>query len=378
MKRFWVFILLFLAAGFTLAQDMPPLPSDAPASAVSGKDDTMPALPDTGVSTAPPAKAAPVSAASNDMPALPNPVADTSTPSTSDMPALPEVGGGSAAPAKPASPAPTKDVSPTPVPINIMPASPDAVGVSTAPSTTAMPVLPNAAGTSQSPSADNDMPTLPDENAAIIAPAKPTPASPGQVGGSVAPGAAVPYTITAPPGSEDLNSTSLTSKKTKFTQPKSAVEKQPWKESKFRPDTILGGWIKAKGGNMTSKLSWASQQVLNAMDAKKYKMAKEEGVYEGEQNKGPQNRRFTFNVPGTKDSVIVLLKQSGTRIWLRVGPDEEPAPANHTYAEVAKISKEDQTVLRILKAKFGYRMAPHHMVPSYEAKFDRQRETADE
>ncbi len=65
-------------------------------------------------------------------------------------------------------------------------------------------------------------------------------------------------------------------------------------------------------------------------------------------------------------------------MWLRVGPDEEPAFANHSYAAVAKIRDEDLTVLHILKTKFRAHMMPHHMVPSWEAKFDRHRETADE
>jgi len=330
MKRFWVFIFLFLAANFTLAQDMPPLPSDAPASAAPAKDSGMPALPDSGSSTTAPASAAPAGA--NDMPALPDaggsaPAASTTAPAASnDMPALPDAGG--AAPAKAVAPAVSND----------MPALPDAGG--------------SPAASTAAPAASNDMPALPDAGGA--APVK----------------AAAP--AEAAPAEPDMNAAPEDNEKPKIKP------SQPWKASKARPQATFGGWVKAKGGNITSKLSWASQQTLNALDAKKYKMANEEGVYEGEQNKGPQYRKFTFNVPRSKDTVLVLLKQVGNKIWLRVGPDEEPAPENHTYAEVAKISQESMTVLHILKAKFAGRMAPHRMVPSWEAKFNRQKETLDE
>jgi len=302
MKRFLVFILFLLVTGFTLAQDMPPLPSDAPASAAPAKDSGMPALPDADGS-------APAKAAANDMPALPD-AGGAKAAISNDMPALPDAG---AAPAKAAA--------------NDMPALPDAGGAAPAKA-----------------AASSDMPALPD-----AAPAK-----------AEAPMNAVPI--------EDSSAAA----------PKPAHESQPWKASKVRPNAIFGGWIRAKGGNITSKLSWASQQALNALDAKKYKMLNEEGVYEGEQNKGPQFRKFTFEVPKSKDTVFVLMKQVGKKIWLRVGPDEEPAPADHTYAQVAKISTQSQAVLKILKAKFGAHIGPHRMVPSWEAKFNRQRESADE
>jgi hypothetical protein len=244
-----------------------------------------------------------------------------------------------------------------------MPALPDAVGASPAPSSGDMPALPDAVGgaalapaatvpasAASVPAASSDVPALPDAGSAAASPAA-TPTAVAPVVSAI---------------------------KKKKPKPEAEPEKQSWKESKERPSAIFGGWVKAKGGNITSKLSWVSQQVLNAMDAHKYKMANETGVYEGEQNKGPQYRKYNFTVPHSKDVVIVLLKQTGNKIWLRVGPDEEPAPANHTYAEVAKIREEGLTVLHIIKAKLGARMAPHRMVPSWDAQFDRQRETADE
>jgi hypothetical protein len=318
-----------------LAQDMPPLPSDAPASSGPAKDNTMPSLPDAGVSAAAPASSAP-----GDMSTLPGSTGSLATPADNGMPPLP--GSGTA-------------------PNAAAPAS-SAQGD--------MPALPGSTGISSS--ADNGMPPLP--GSGTVPNASP----------STAPGDMPPL-----PGSTGSNNTSAVSNSgmtfiavgtgnTAPSKSKRVFEKQPWKESKVRPNAIFGGWIKAKGGNIMSKLAWTSQQVLNSMDAKKYKMANEEGVYEGEENKGSQYRKFTFNVPESQDTVFVLLKQVGKKVWLRVGPDEEPAPADHTYAQVAKIGQEGLRVIHILKAKFGARMAPHHMVPSWDAKFNRQRETADE
>ncbi len=331
MKRFLVFILLFLVTGFTLAQDMPPLPSDAPASAAPSKDSGMPALPDAG--------AAPATAAGNDMPALPDAGAAPAKAAASDMPALPDSG---AAPAKAAG--------------NDMPALPDAGAASAKAAASDMPALPDASGAAPAKAASGDMPALPDAGSDAKAEA--------------------PKTAPSPTDS-DMNAVPIDDGSNQAVA-KPKAESQPWKASKVRPNAIFGGWIRAKGGNITSKLSWASQQALNALDAKKYKMLKEEGVYDGEQNKGPQFRKFTFEVPKSQDTVFVLMKQVGKKIWLRVGPDEEPAPADHTYAQVAKISAQSQTVLKILKAKFGSRVGPHKMVPSWDAKFDRQRESADE
>ena len=339
LKRFLVFILLLFAAGFTSAQDMPPLPSDAPPSAVPVKDDTMPALPDAGPSTAP-AVVAPVPATGSDVPALPDTGGTSAASATSDMPTLPDAGASSAAPAV---------TTPAPATGSDMPVLPDTGGSNTVPT--------NATA----PASSSDMPALPDS---------------GSAPATTAPAASDMPTL---PGEAAMNtaSTPVNTGMPKVSESRPTHAREPWKESKVRPSTILGGWIHAKGGNITSRLSWASQQVLNVMDAKKYK-GKEEGVYEGEQNKGPQYRKFTFVVPGSKDTVFVLLKQVGRKVWLRVGPDEEPAFANHSYAAVEKIRREDLTVLHILKAKFGARLMPHYMVPSWAAKFDRQRETADE
>ena len=101
---------------------------------------------------------------------------------------------------------------------------------------------------------------------------------------------------------------------------------EPWQVSKYRPDVIFGGWVNAKGGNATSRMAWTSQEVLNALLFKKYKLITplegkaEEGSYDGQE--GRQWRLFTFNAPKSKLIVQVYIRQAGKRVWMRVGPGE--------------------------------------------------------
>jgi hypothetical protein len=204
-----------------------------------------------------------------------------------------------------------------------------------------LPALPGSGAP-----ADNGLPALP--GTAVAAPAEPAPA------------AAAPA-----PQAE--------------AQPVAEETKPTWQQSKARPKVIFGGWINSKGGNITAKLSWTSQEILNVMDRSRYKMIKEEGVYQGEENKGPQSRTFTFGVPGSKDTTVeVYLKQVGKKVWLRVGPPEEPAPADHTLAQSERIRANNQKVMNILKAKFKGRLGPHRYVPDWSANYDHQKGTADE
>jgi hypothetical protein len=210
-----------------------------------------------------------------------------------------------------------------------------------------LPALPGAAAP-----ADNGLPALPGSAPAAAAP--------------VAAPAEAPKAEAAPAPQAEA-------------QPAAEEPKPAAQESKVRPKVIFGGWINSKGGNITAKLSWTSQEILNAMERSRYKMVKEEGVYQGEENKGPQSRTFTFGVPGSKDATVeVYLKQVGRKVWLRVGPPEEPAPADHTLAQSERIRANDQKVMNILKAKFRGRLGPHHYVPDWSANYDHQKGTADE
>ncbi len=329
MKRFLVFIFFFAVTGWTFAQDMPPLPSDASAPASSST--AMPDLPGLPGGGAPASSAAP----SGDLPGLPGLPGGPSTSASpsGDLPGLPGLPGGSS----------------TAVPSGDLPRLPGLPGNSSAPSS-GLPALPGAAVP-----ADNGMPALPGTAPAAAAPAT-APAA--------APAAAVPAEAAPAPQAE--------------AQPAAEEPKPASQQSKARPKVIFGGWIKAKGGNITAKLSWISQEILNVTDAKRYKMAKEEGVYQGEENKGPQSRTFTFKVPGSKDTVEVYVKQVGKKVWLRVGPPEEPAPADHTLSQVQRIREQNMKVMNILKAKFKSRLGPHRVVPDWSADYDHQKGTADE
>ncbi len=306
VKRFLAFILLLLVSGFSLAQDMPPLPPDSSVS--------------SGAS----------SSAASSAPALP---------------ALP-----ASASSAPAAPAASTDQS--------MPPLPDS---STAPAS--------------SPAAST--PPLPDQSQAAT-PAASTPPLPADQ--------SQPSAASAPASTD--NATPVAASEPAST-PKPAVKSfVSTSSNKNRPNVIFGGWVKAKGGNATSRLSWTSQQVMNALDVHKYKVLDkaETGVYEGELNKGPQWRDMVFQVPKSKLEVHVFAKEEGKRVWLRVGPPEPPATDDRleagrdgmTFAQTQKMRAENLKVLSYLKKKFGRRLSPHYVVPSWEAAYRHSQATADE
>lgn len=166
---------------------------------------------------------------------------------------------------------------------------------------------------------------------------------------------------------------------------KKAKHLKPWQVSNSRPNVIFGGWVKAKGGNESSRLSWTSQEVLNSLILKKYKFLKEDGHYYGQLG-GRQWREFSFKAPKSKLIVHVYIQETGRKVWLRVGPDEPPATDNRleadkgglTLGQTRKLRLENLKVLSYLKKKFGRRLTPHHVTPSWEARFNRPQETADE
>lgn len=337
MKRYLSFIFFVALSGSTLAQDMPPLPGAA------GAPSDLPGLP--GGSSPAPAAPAP----GGDMPGLPGlPGGSSPAPSASapggDMPGLPGLPGGS-------SPAPSGDAS-------------------------GLPALPG----NSAPAASNGLPALPGD----AAPAAGMPALPGDAapaaGMPALPGETAPTAAPAPAPAEAAPAEAAPAEAAPAAETKPVEEAKPaYQQSKTRPKVIFGGWINAKGGNITSKLSWVSQEILNVMDRAHWKMIKEEGVYQGEENKGPQSRTFTFGVPGSKEATVeVYLKQVGKKVWLRVGPPEEPAPADHTLTQSERIRANNQKVMNILKAKFKGRLGPHHYVPDWTAPYDHQKGTADE
>jgi hypothetical protein len=158
---------------------------------------------------------------------------------------------------------------------------------------------------------------------------------------------------------------------------KHAKSERPWEATKWRPNVIFGGWVNAKGGNESSRLAWTSQEVLNALCFKGYKVVKEDGKYDGQAGAGGnQWREFTFSVPKSKLTVQVYAKQTGKKIWLRVGPSEPPAfaAAENSIAHVQKMREADMKALRLIQKKLGRRLAAHHIVRSYEAPYSYNKE----
>jgi len=245
-----------------------------------------------------------------------------------------------------------------------LPPLPNQGTVSAAPATDAsMPPLPSsqAPATTAAPAANQGqaLPPLPNQSAPSTEAAA-NPPLPGEASPATA---AAPATETATPGTE--------------AQPekKKEVSKgNPYIKSKYRPNVLFGGWVRAKGGNETSRMAWTSQEVLNALILKKYKLISpdkgkpEEGNYQGQE--GTQWREFNFTVPKSKLAVQVYIKQaSNKRVWLRVGPDEGVFPSETSLMQSQKMRDADLKVLHLLQKKFGRRLSPNRVVPSWDAPY---------
>jgi hypothetical protein len=125
-------------------------------------------------------------------------------------------------------------------------------------------------------------------------------------------------------------------------------------------------------------MAWASQEVLNALVFKGYKNLSEEekGNYEGQP--GDLWRSMFFIAPKSKVKIQVYVKAEAKKVWVRVGPDEQPA--GEKMATVTQLKKEDWKALQILRAKMRGRLLPHEIriVRDWTAPFHRPQETADE
>jgi len=314
VKRFSAFILFSLSTGLVHAQDMPPLPPLP--------DQTVSAGGTASVSASPALPPLPAASAASGSPALP-PLPESSSSSSPASPALPPL---------PASPANnTSSPALPPLPATNAPAS------NAAP---AMPPLPGQPDAAAQPAV-----SAPADQAQSSATAEtPSPASPAE--------------------------TKPTAKK--------ARSERPWEATKWRPNVIFGGWVTPKGGNESSRLAWTSQQVLNALCFKGYKVVKEDGKYDGQADAGGRQwREFTFSVPKSKLQVQVYAKQTGKKIWLRVGPSEPPAfaEAENSIAHVQKMRDADMKALHLIQRKFGRRLSAHRIVRSWEAPYSFNKET---
>lgn len=239
-----------------------------------------------------------------------------------------------------------------------------------------LPPLPNQ-GQTAAPATTAPAPPNAQEPATTAAPANPTdnqgsglPPLPNQQ----------PATTTAPVTTETSPTTEAapTTETAPVTEVKPEKKKvstaNPFIHSKYRPNVIFGGWVRAKGGNETSRMAWTSQEILNALILKKYKLISpeqgkpEEGSYQGQE--GRQWREFSFMVPKSKLAVQVYIRQDPNRkVWLRVGPDEGVFPASASLAQAKKARVADLKVLHLLQKKFGRRLSPNRIVPSWEASY---------
>jgi hypothetical protein len=154
---------------------------------------------------------------------------------------------------------------------------------------------------------------------------------------------------------------------------KTAKKLQPWQVSNYRPNVIFGGWIRAKGGNPSSRIAWASQEVLNALLFHKYRLINpmegkaEKGNYDGQP--GKQWREFTFVAPKSKVQVNVYLSNVGKKVWVRVGPGEGTPPASTSLDQANKLKVADLTALHLIQKKLGHRISPNRVVPHWDAPY---------
>ena len=221
------------------------------------------------------------------------------------------------------------------------------------------------------------MPPLPDQSSAAPA----TPPLPNQPGAEQPSAPAAPAAPPAPDQGQAAATTEATPPAPAAGEAKPAkkVQQPWWTKSKHRVNVILGGWVRAKGGNESSKIAWTSQEILNALIFKGYKVVKEEGKYDGQEGAGGnQFRDFTFSVPKSKLTAEVYIKQVGKRIWVRVGPSEPPAFENHSVEKVQKMRAVNLKVLALVQRKLGRRISPQRIIKSWEAPYSFARATVTE
>lgn len=142
-------------------------------------------------------------------------------------------------------------------------------------------------------------------------------------------------------------------------------------------NAILGGWVRAKGGNESSRLSWASQGALNALVFHGYTVLEEKGLYDGQAGApGKQWRLITFRVPKSKRSLEVFVTHVRGRVWMRVGPSEPPPFSINSIAQVKQVRADSVKALGHIRKELGARYKPHRK-GSWEAPYSYAMATAD-
>jgi hypothetical protein len=281
------------------------------------------------------------------------PLADQGDPMANELPMLPQ----------------STDSAPAAQTDNTLPPLPGASDQASAPSDGALPPLP--AGNTAPAGNAQTLPPLPGESSASNAGETALPPLPGQEGaaapqgetlpplpGQEAPAASASQEAMPPlPGQEPAAAPAA---KAKTTTAKSQKPSRPWEATKKRVNAILGGWVRAKGGNESSRIAWASQGALHALVFHGYKVLDEKGLYEAQPgSQGSQWRLITFEAPKVKRTLEVYVTDVNGRVWMRVGPSEPPPFSVHSIGQVKAIRSDTVKALGHIRKQMGSRLRPH-------------------
>jgi len=252
-----------------------------------------------------------------------------------------------------------------------------------------LPPLPGAS--EQAAPANEPLPPLPQQNAAPAADPQALPPLPGEPAASTTPeGAALPpLPGQEPPATSSQSATQEVMPPLPGQEPAAAPaeevkpvakpqrESRPWEATKKRVNAILGGWVRAKGGNESSRIAWASEGALHALVFHGYKVLDEKGLYEAQPgSQGNQWRLITFEAPKVKRTLEVYVTDVKGRVWMRVGPSEPPPFSTHSIGQVKAIRSDTVKALGHIRKQMGSRLRPHRG-KSWEAPYSFALATAD-
>jgi hypothetical protein len=227
-----------------------------------------------------------------------------------------------------------------------------------------LPPLPGETASQAAPSNDAALPPLPGDTAPAASqealpplPGQEPAAAPAQPAAQAASTQPTPAETMPPlPGQEPAPTPEVKAK----SAAKPQKEARPWEATKKRANAILGGWVRAKGGNESSRIAWASQGALHALVFHGYKVLDEKGLYEGQAGaQGNQWRLITFEVPKAKRTLEVYVTDVKGRVWMRVGPSEPPPFSVHSIGQVKAIRSDSLKALAHIRKQMGKRLRPH-------------------
>jgi hypothetical protein len=267
------------------------------------------------------------------------PLADQGDPMAQQLPSLSAM--------EPSAPAAQTD--------QTLPPLPGASDQASAPSEGALPPLPGEPAAANS--SETALPPLPGQEGAAAPKAETLPPLPGQEAPAASSEPASQETMPPLPGQEPAPVASEAKAK---TTAKPQKQSRPWEATKKRVNAILGGWVRAKGGNESSRIAWASQGALHALVFHGYKVLDEKGLYEAQPgSQGSQWRLITFEAPKVKRTLEVYVTDVNGRVWMRVGPSEPPPFSVHSIGQVKAIRSDTVKALGHIRKQMGSRLRPH-------------------